>query len=81
MFVDADSAGLFASEYKMDPISIKSWTGILLIFGEVPIYWSSEMRTEIIFSTLEAKYIALSQGIRELVVGRNLLFELKVRMK
>ena len=35
---DADFAGLFAADDMDDPISIKSRTGILLIFEEVPIY-------------------------------------------
>ena len=38
---------------------------------------SSKLQTEIALSTLEAEYIALSQGMRELVLERNLVLELR----
>ena len=75
-YVDADFAGLFASEDKLDPISVKSRIGILLTLGDVPIFWSSKLQTEISMSTLEAEYIALSSDRRELVTARGLMFEL-----
>ena len=77
LFVDTAFADLFASEDKMEPISVKSWTGILLTFREVPIYWSSKIQTEISLSTLEAEYIALSQGMRDIVAGISLLLRMK----
>jgi hypothetical protein len=80
MFADADFAGLFATEDKMDPVSVKSRTGVLLTFGSVPILWTSKMQTEIALSTLEAEYIALSQGMRDLVSARRLMAELGERM-
>ena len=46
-------------------------------FGGVPIFWSSKLQTEIVLSTLEAEYIALSQGMRKLVSARNFVMELK----
>ena len=73
--------GLFTSEEKDDPISVKSKTGLLLTFGDVPIFWSSKLESEIALSTLEVEYIALSQGMRELVAGRILLQELTTRIK
>ena len=36
---------------------------------------SSKLQTEIALSTLEAEYIALSQGTRKLVSARNLVLE------
>ena len=45
LFFDADFAGLFASEYKMDPISMKIRTGVLLNFGGLPIHWSSKLQS------------------------------------
>ena len=67
LFADTDFAGLFASENKLDPVSVKSRSGILLTFGGVPVCWSSKLQSEIALSTLEAEYIALFQGMRELV--------------
>ena len=37
LFADANFTGLFASEDKVNPISVKSRTDILLTFGAVPI--------------------------------------------
>ena len=60
LYTDADFASLFISEDKDDPISVKSRTGMLLTFGDVPIFCSSKLQSEIVLSTLEAEYIALS---------------------
>ena len=64
----------------MDPVSVKSRTGVLLTFGDAPILWCSKLQSEIALSTLEAEYIALSQGMRDLVSARRLMAELGERM-
>ena len=71
-----DFAGLFNTEDKLDPTSAKSRTGVLLNFGGVPVCWSSKLQSEISLSTLEAEYIALSQGMRELMSAKRLVLEL-----
>ena len=38
LYVDADFASIFTSEDRDDPISVKSRTGLLLTFGDVPIF-------------------------------------------
>ena len=63
LYADADFAGLFMSEDKDDPISVKNNTGILLTFGDVPIFWSSKLQSEINLSTLDVEYIALSLSL------------------
>ena len=40
MYADADFAGLYNTEDKQDPVSVKSRSGILLTFGNVSILWS-----------------------------------------
>ena len=75
-YADANFAGLYATEDKIDLISVKSRTGVLLTFGNVPILWSSKLQSEISLSTLELEYIALSQGMRKLLLARRFLFEL-----
>ena len=55
---------------------LKAETETRLTFGEVPVYWNSKLQSEIALSTLEAEYIALSQGMRELVSARRLVLEL-----
>ena len=81
MSAGADFNGLFAAEDDQNPIILKSRHGLLLNFGGVPIFWSSKLQSEISLSTLEAEYIALSQGIRELAFARNLVQELGNHMK
>ena len=60
MFVDANLSGLYTTEDKMDPFSVKNRTGVLLTFGNAPILWCSNLQSEIALSILEAEYIALS---------------------
>ena len=40
LHADADFAELFASEDKLDPVSLKNRTGILLNFSRAPVHWS-----------------------------------------
>ena len=66
LYADAEFAGLFTSEDKDDPISVRIRTGLLLTFRDVPVFWSSKLQSVISLSTLEAEYIGLSQGMREI---------------
>ena len=75
LYADADFAGLWNQEEAIDPISAKSRTGILLTLGNVPLLWKSKLQTETALSTMESEYIALSQGMRELVSMRSLFDE------
>ena len=63
-----------------DFLALLDFLGILLNFGGVPVCWSSKLQSEISLSTLKAEYIALSQGMRELVSARRLVLELGERM-
>ena len=67
MYCDADFAGLWNTENKDDPVCVKSRTGIILTLGGIPIQWSSKLQPEIATSTMHAEYVALSQGMRELI--------------
>jgi hypothetical protein len=76
MYCDADFAGLWNHEDDQDPICVKSRSGIIITLGECPLIWSSKLQSEISLSTLEAEYIALSQGMRLLIPMRRLLAEI-----
>ena len=60
MYADADSVCLYTTEDKMDPVSVKSRTGVLFTFGNLPIMWDSKLQPEISLSTLKVEYIAFS---------------------
>jgi hypothetical protein len=76
LYADADFAGLWNSESRDDPVSVKSRSGYLVTLGGTPVIWSSKLQTEIALSTQEAEYIALSMGMRELLPLRRLIADL-----
>jgi hypothetical protein len=65
--VDADVAGLFGVEDGQDPVSVKSRSGYVIFFSGVPLLWVSKLQTLIALSTMEDKYVALSQSMRDLI--------------
>ena len=76
IYAGADFSNVYTTGGGIDPISIKSRTRVLLTFENLPVLWTSNLQTELSLSTLEAEYIALSQGIRELVFARILMAKL-----
>jgi hypothetical protein len=77
MYVDADFAGMWHSQADcQDPIRVKSRTGYLLLLAGCPLLWSSKLQTEIATSTLEAEFIALSSGMRDLLPARQIFLVL-----
>ena len=53
MYADADFSGLYSTEDKMDPVSVKIRSSVLLTFGNVLILWSSKIQSETFLSTME----------------------------
>ena len=76
LYADADFAGLYTVEDSEDPVCVKSRTGWVVTLGRVPVTWGSKLQTEIALSTMEAEYIALSTGMRELVGSRKIIAEI-----
>jgi hypothetical protein len=81
MYCDADFAGLWKSENSEQVDSVRSRTGFLIKLYGCPLLWTSRMQTEVACSTLEAEYIALSSGMRELLPIRNLYLSLATHMR
>lgn len=65
--VDADN--------DQDPVCVKSCTGYVMTLGDSPISWTSKLKTEVAMSTLEVKYIAMAQAMREFVPLRRMFDE------
>jgi histone deacetylase 1/2 len=76
MFCDADFAGLWKVEDRTTPDSVRSRTGYVIKLFGCPMLWTSRLQTEIAVSTLEAEYISLSSGMRELLPIRELYLQL-----
>jgi hypothetical protein len=81
LYVDANFAGLWNHEDDQDPVCAKSRTGYVITLGGCPTIWSSKLQTEIVLSTTEAKFITLSQAMRELIPTHRLLSEIATQMR
>ncbi len=65
VYVDADFAGGWDPGDAMNADNVYSQTRYVIWYAGCPIYWQSKLQTEIALSIAEAKYIALSQSLRE----------------
>jgi len=68
VWADADFCGLYRSEPARDPNSAHSCMGYIIFLGGCPLLWKSQLMSEIVLSTQESKYGALSQALHQLVV-------------
>jgi hypothetical protein len=76
-FVDANFSGPYKQDPNELPSSAKSRTGyVIRLAAGAPLIWKSKLQTEILLSTLESEYLALSQAIRQLIPTRLLIIEL-----
>jgi hypothetical protein len=75
-YVDADFAGLWPRENKVDPVCVKSRTGFAVCVANCPVVWTSKLQGVIATSTMEAEYSALSMAMRDLLPLRELLISL-----
>ena len=66
-YVDTNFSGLWNYENVHYVVCVKSQTGYVLTLGGCPIQWSSKLQSKIALSTTEAKYIALSQTMQDLI--------------
>jgi histone deacetylase 1/2 len=78
--VDADFAGLFPSEDKLDPVCAKSRTGYVITLGNTPVLWVSKLQSKIALSTTESEYTALSTAMRDVLPLRRLIDELATQL-
>lgn len=66
-YVDANFARLWPHEDPNDPTSVKSRTGFLICIANCPVIWSSKLQPNIALSSMQAKYIARSTAMRDLL--------------
>ena len=80
VWVDADFSGNWNKiTAESDTSTAKSRSGYVLTYGECPISWTSKLQTQMVLSSCEAEYIALSQSLRDAIPVMRLLQELKDR--
>ena len=66
-FVDADFAGDWSQADAKNADKVMSRTGYVIMYAGCPILWCSKLQMEIALSTAEAKYIALSQAMHQVI--------------
>ena len=75
-YVNADWARNWLKSRPNDKIGALSRTGYLITYANCPIMWGSKMQSLVALSTTEAKFVALSTALCEVIHLQNLLLEL-----
>jgi Reverse transcriptase (RNA-dependent DNA polymerase)/GAG-pre-integrase domain len=77
LYSDADFSGNWSTTYaEHDASTARSRSGYVVKYGGCPIVWASRLQTEIALSSTESEYVALSQGLREVLPLMELTKEL-----
>ena len=76
-YVDVDWAGNWLKTRPNNKMGARSCTGYLITYANCPIVWGSKMQSLVALSTMEAKLIAMSTTLREVIHLQNLLLELR----
>jgi len=64
-YVDADFAGNWdQATADWDPDTAKSRTGFVVMYAGCPVVWTSRLQTQIVLSSTEAEYAAMSEAMR-----------------
>ena len=72
---DADFAGLYKRDPDTNPSSVKSRGAFIIFLSNVPLFWKTQLHSEITLSTTEAEYATLSMCLRTLLPIRHLLLQ------
>jgi hypothetical protein len=74
-YPDANFAGMYGHKNPVDPPCVKSRTGFVITFANVPILWKSQLQMETALSpmAMEAKIIALLVCCRDLFPIINMM--------
>jgi hypothetical protein len=73
VYIDADFSGRWDPDNALNAENVYSCTRYVINYAGCPIFWQSELQTEIAHLTAEAEYIALSQALRETIPMTNLM--------
>jgi hypothetical protein len=77
-YCDADFSGNWNREFApVDPSTAKSQSGWIIFYAGCPVSWASKLQSQIALSTTNAKYIAMSQALRDVIPITNLLQEMR----
>jgi len=80
VYADADFAGTWNRETAgEDSDTARSRLGYIIKFAGCPITWASRLISEIVLSTTEAEYVALSESLRTVIPLLNIYKECQQR--
>ena len=75
-YVDTDFAGAWKKADAIHAENVMSRTEMLLMYAKLPIFWRITLQTEIVLSTAESEYIALSSSLREVLPLTKIMEEI-----
>jgi hypothetical protein len=77
-YCDANFSGNWNKAFApVDPSTSKSRSGWIIFYAGRPVSWASKLQSQVALSTTEAKYIAMSQSICDVIPVMNLLQEMR----
>jgi hypothetical protein len=77
-YYDLDFSGNWSKEFApVDPSTAKSRNRWIIFYSGCPISWASKLQSQVTLSTTEAKYIAMSQALRDVIPIMILLQEMR----
>ncbi len=74
-YVDTDFTGGWSSADAENANNVLSRNGFILCYANCPLIWFSKLQTEIVLSTVEAEYIAMSHALWDTIPVQNLVKE------
>ena len=72
---DADFASLYKRDPDTDPSSVKSRGTFIIFLSNIPLFWKTQLHSEITLSTTEAEYVTLSMCLHTLLPICHLLLQ------
>ncbi len=61
----------------VDPSTAKSRSGWIIFYAGCPVSWASKLQSQVALSATEARYIAMSQSLHDVIPVMNLLEEMR----
>jgi hypothetical protein len=79
-YCDADFLSNWNKKFTpVDPSTAKSRSGWIVFYAGCLVCWASKLQSQVALSTTEAKYIAMSMSLRDVIPVMNLIAEMKER--
>jgi hypothetical protein len=79
-YCDANVSGNWNKAFTaVDPSTgtAKSRSGWIIFYAGCPVSWASKLQSQVVLSTTEAEYIAMSQSLCDVIPVMNLLAEMR----